>query len=819
MTDANQATYVLPPLIVVFVGLALMAVVLSWAPATRSRSYFVGMLAGLVFWGLFVLGMRLSEDPVAALSWNRWTPVTVYLMFLFFYLFAREYTHVRGQGRFLVACYLILALSLVAAPLGLLVAGLRVEPYGYAPVLGVLALPLGAAGLVVFVAAVSTLVRRYRVTSSEEERNRLLYLISAAFFPLVGALLDISTNLPPTGIWGNLIFCIICSVALLEYRLLDIPQVARRTLTYLVLGVMVAVPYVLTLLALQRVFGSRLQGFWSYLFTVLFLALFLRPLYSAAQDLVDRVFYRDRYDALRALEQFGREAQHEVDLDVLCCHLTSMVTSALHSTRTCLFLPAEGTGDLQLASCDGVEPLPREGWFSRRGALVRWMLEHPQILAHRMLDIEPQLQSLSLKERRTLESIGAHVLVPVTSAKGLLSGLLILGEKRSERAYSGEDRRLLEALGRQMAISLDNARLFNDAVGARRHLERWLDGMDDSVIIVDQNRTIRFLNRSAKQHLGVSLGDPCWATLGEEVRCDKCALLDAWSGETGSLRLSRKIGEREYEVIAAALQDPDGERSLISVLRDVTEQKLVEEELRSSREQLRELALHQESVREDERTGIARELHDELGQLLTALKMDLSWLKHHLSGLTADRAQEKLSEMVALAETSIVAVQRMSSQLRPGVLDDLGLAAALEWLARDFQQRSGIQCSLQVDETIHSDGHHATVLFRICQESLTNVARHSHASAVSVNLSRRGASAVLSVADNGRGITAEEMEHPRSFGVIGMRERARALGGSVILRGAPGEGTRVEVELPLDETSSPSEDQPEGGRRVRMTGP
>jgi signal transduction histidine kinase len=818
MIDANQATYVLPPLIVVLVGLALVAVVFSWAPATRSRSYFVGMLAGLIFWGLFVLGMRLSDTPETALSWNRWTPVTVYLMFLFFYLFSREYTHLRGQGRFVLSCFGVLAAALIAAPLGLLIEDLRVEPYGYAPVLGALAVPLGAAGLVVFVAALSTLIRRYRVSTSEEERNRLAYLIAASCFPLVGALLDISTNLPPVGIWGNLVFCVACSVALLEYRLLDIPQVARRTLTYLVLGFMVAVPYVLTLLALQRIFGARLESFWSYLFTVLFLALFLRPLYSAAQDLVDRAFFRDRYDALRALEQFGREAQHEVDLDVLCCHLTRLVTSALHANRTYLFLPSGGSGDLHLVSCDGVEPLPREGSFSRRGALVRWMLEHPEILAHRMLDIEPQLQALSFKERQTLESIGAHVLVPVTSAKGLLSGLLILGEKRSERAYSGEDRRLLEALGRQMAISLDNARLFNDAVRARRNLEQWLDGMDDSVIIVDQNRTIRFLNRSAQQHLGVSLNDPCWATLGEEMRCDRCALLDAWSGENGSIRLTRRIGDREYEVIAAALQDPDGERSLISVLRDVTEQRLVEEELRRSREQLRELALHQESVREDERTGIARELHDELGQLLTALKMDLVWLGGHLTGVSVERAQLKLCEMVELTETSVSAVQRMSSQLRPGVLDDLGLAAALEWLARDFQQRSGVQCALRIDESIHCEGHHATVLFRICQESLTNVARHAHATSVDVSLTRRGLTAVLTVSDNGRGITSGEMEHPRSFGVIGMRERARALGGSVALRGAPGEGTTVEVKLPLEESTVPADERPEGGPPGRTHG-
>ena len=800
MTEGFQAGYVLPPLIVIIVGLALTGVVFAWAPATRSRSLFLGVLAGLVIWGCAVLGMRLSDDPVTALAWNRWTPVAVYVMFLFFYLFVREYTRTRGESRLVLAFYVVLALSIVAAPLGFLVKDLRVEPYGYAPVTGILAVPLAVTGFVAFCAAIRTLVRRYRVTTSEEERNRLLYLMVAACLSVVGALLDITSNLPPLGIWANVLFCGISAVALLKYRLLDVPRVARRTLTYLVLGVMVAVPYVLTLLVIQRLFGARLESFWSYLVTVLFLALFLHPLYEAAQRLVDRLFYRQRYDALRALEQFGREAHHEVDLDVLSCRLTRLVTDALHATRTCLFLPMEDTGTLQLVSCDGMEPLQPLGSFSRGGALIRWMAHHPEILAHRMLEVEPQLQSLSQKELQLLGSMEADLLVPVTSASGQLSGLLVLGGKRSRHRYSGEDRRLLEALGRQMAISLDNARLYNDAVRARHDLERWLDGMDDSVLITGQDRAIRFLNRSARTHLGATVGAPCWAAIGRDRPCDFCSLTQAWTGDQGSIRLSRRIGQRDYEIVAASLVDPNGERSLISVLRDVTERKRFEEELRHSQEQLRELAVHQESVREDERTGIARELHDELGQLLTAMKMDISWISRHLDSMKPGQMLEKLDGMKSVAETSIAAVQRMSSQLRPGILDDLGLVAALEWLVREFQQRSGIQCDAAVDETLEIGGTHATVLFRICQESLTNVARHAEASKVNVVLNQRGRSVVLTVSDNGKGITTDEIEHPRSFGVIGMRERARALGGTVTISSSPGMGTTVVAVLPLSET-------------------
>jgi hypothetical protein len=200
----GQLDYILPPLIVVIVGLALVVVVFSWAPATRSRSLFVGVLAGLMIWGLAVLGMRLSRNPDNALAWNQWTPVAIYIMFLFFYLFSREYTRVRGRRGFLVACWAILVFAVVGAPLGLFVESLRVESYGYAPVPGALAMPLGIAGLVVFLAAVATLIRRYLVSRSDDERSRLLYLVLGASFSLVGALLDIASNLPPIGIWRTL---------------------------------------------------------------------------------------------------------------------------------------------------------------------------------------------------------------------------------------------------------------------------------------------------------------------------------------------------------------------------------------------------------------------------------------------------------------------------------------------------------------------------------------------------------------------------------------------------------------------------------------
>jgi len=797
MTQIGTLPYVLPPAVAVATGLAIIAVVVKWAPPSRSRRAFVLMVSELVLWGTANVGMRLSTNTAVALAWDRVVAVAIIALFLGFYHFSLEYASAVGRRRKLIVAYSILAVFVFSAPTALLVKDLRLEEYGYAPVPGPLTIPSVFAAVAFLFAGVHALLRRYRTLSSFEERNRLLYLVGAASLPFIGSLLDLFTNLPPVAIWTNIVFSVVSSIALLKYRLLDIPAVARRVLTYLVLGVLVAVPYVLTLYVLQRFLGARLESFWGFLLTVLFLSLFLRPLYGMAQSVVDRTFYRERHEALLALERFSREAQHTVDLPSLAREVTTLVVDALHPTHACLLLPRQMGGDFELAHCAGMEVPPSPPVLHARGALLSWLTQHPGILAHRMLDIEPQLRSLSHQEQNLLDSMRASVLVPVTSAAGQLAGLLVLGEKSSHRPYTGDDRRLLETLGNQLAVSLDNARLYSDAVRARRDLERWLDGMEDSVLIVAPNRTIRFANRSAREDLGVETGMPCWRSVGQDRPCAVCSLVETWAGGAGSTSLSRRIGERDYDVVAAPLLEPDGAVSLIAVLRDITSRNLIEAELRRSQAQLRELATHQETVREEERRGIARELHDELGQYLTALKMDITALTRHVPGNLHEEAQDRLKGMKSVVADTISAVQRMSSQLRPGILDDLGLVPALEWLARDFQERSGIRCELDADEELELDERYSTALFRICQESLTNVARHSQATRVQVRLRSADGTVVLSVADNGRGIEKSQLEDPHSFGVIGMRERARALGGEVRFEAAERGGTVVRVVLPM----------------------
>jgi signal transduction histidine kinase len=242
---------------------------------------------------------------------------------------------------------------------------------------------------------------------------------------------------------------------------------------------------------------------------------------------------------------------------------------------------------------------------------------------------------------------------------------------------------------------------------------------------------------------------------------------------------------------------------------DRRERQLAEDKLRRSLDQLRALTKYLQYVREEERTRIAREVHDELGQALTGLKLDMSLLSNQLPKNTKG-LQEKTKTMIAHIDTTIQTVRRIATELRPGILDSLGLVAALEWQANEFQMRTSIPCTVTstVSDTEWPPDFQ-TVFFRIFQETLTNVIRHAKASRVEVELAEEQGHLVMKVRDNGRGISPEELASTRSLGLVGMRERAMLIGGEVALQGAPGKGTTVTLRVPAPKPADPGP-PPEG---------
>ncbi|MFI5395388.1 MAG: PAS domain S-box protein [Candidatus Binatia bacterium] len=235
---------------------------------------------------------------------------------------------------------------------------------------------------------------------------------------------------------------------------------------------------------------------------------------------------------------------------------------------------------------------------------------------------------------------------------------------------------------------------------------------------------------------------------------------------------------------------------VVGTAEDVTDRKVAELQLEQSRAQLRALSGRLLSIQEEERTRISREVHDELGQALTALKLDLVAVREHLPARQRP-LRERTQAMINLVDRTIGSVQRIAADLRPGMLDDLGLLATIEWQLQDFQHRTGIQTRLRASpEDLVVDPARSTTVYRVLQEALTNVARHANAVEADVALHTDDGGLVLEVRDNGKGISSEEITNPQALGLSGMRERVRAWGGNVHISGIRGKGTVVTVYIP-----------------------
>jgi len=472
MNPLSNPPYLLPPLVVLAVSLILIMVVWRGTRWNFTSCIFCGLLLSIGLWSLLIFGMRSSPNVHRAFLWDRMLPAVSYATAVLYYHFTLTYTHTRGQRRILLLCYLLLALFAGLSPTGLLIQGMRLEYYGYAPITGPLLLPLIFVSLFLLGRGTYNLLKRYNASHSHDERNRILYFLIAVFFLVLGGLLDGLSNLPPVSIWSNLIFCILCSIAMLRYHLLDIHIVVRKGLVYLLTSLAVSIPYVGLLYLLHYIFEPALEPWWIHVFIILLLAVLLRPLYSQAQNLVDRLFYRDRYDYLRALQRFAHQTQSVLNLEELSSNMIQLVGGALRSSSVCLLLPSEGKGSLGVVSCTGLESPPSGVVLRSSSPLVKWLERHGDIVSSEQLNIIPQLQSISIKEKNNVERMGAELYVPIKSRQGQLSGILVLGQKLSQQSYSNEERQLLKTLSSQMAMALENAWLYDSERTMRKELEK-----------------------------------------------------------------------------------------------------------------------------------------------------------------------------------------------------------------------------------------------------------------------------------------------------------------------------------------------------------
>ena len=337
----------------------------------------------------------------------------------------------------------------------------------------------------------------------------------------------------------------------------------------------------------------------------------------------------------------------------------------------------------------------------------------------------------------------------------------------------------------------------------------WGPGVDKDAVLdyVFSHQRMTKVNPAMAQQFRARPEELIGLTPGDFFRHDLNAGRRGWralfdAGHTHSITNERRLDgstmwvEGDY----MCFYDPAGRiTGHFGIQRDVTDRTLAAQELEQSRAELRALAARLQATREEDRTRIAREIHDELGQALTALKLDLAWLgtKRPRGGGNSGALRVMDSSITTRIDETMEVVRRIASELRPSVLDQLGLDAAIECLVQEAAKRTGIAVTLQAEEFPRLPEEVASHAYRIIQEALTNVTRHSKATRVDVKVRRLGTAIILGVEDNGVGFTPQSLSGVRSLGLVGMRERALACGGTLTIRGGPGEGTAIVVTIPV----------------------
>ncbi|MFC1948475.1 ATP-binding protein [Chloroflexota bacterium] len=455
--------YILPPLLAAVLNLALFFLVLQRRWKSLLHRIFAIFLLNMAIHGLFIFLMRVSPDVQHASTWHIALTPLLHGTGIFFYHFTVILTNIRPKRWVLPAGYLLWVVFAVLGALGFVVTGSQIKPYGYAPVMGPMIGPYVVYTYTFTIMGIFTLIKIYKTSSSNIERNRVAYVIIGVCCYLLGGLTDmlpvLGLRIYPMGIFSNIAFSLLTAVAILRHHLMDIRVIIHKGVYYLLISTIVAIPYTGSALLFGWVISQHMSLTWIWLVILMFIpAIALQPLWSRVQSQVDRLFYRERYDFLKALEEFTEETHSISDLDELATSMVRLTSQALSSSDTRLLLRTESKNFVTVSSSGkNVTPLT----LNNDNPVISWMKSNMKLLNSRDMITNTLLQSMTKKETKAINEAQPELFVPISTKINELIGIIVLGKKLNDKTYSQEEERLISSVASRMAVELENARLYN----------------------------------------------------------------------------------------------------------------------------------------------------------------------------------------------------------------------------------------------------------------------------------------------------------------------------------------------------------------------
>jgi PAS domain S-box-containing protein len=711
---------------------------------------------------------------------------------------------------------------------------MQIKPYGYAPILGPAAPLWILFNYGMMTAALVLFVRSYRRTKDIEQKNRFAYIIAGLSLCFVGIAFDLLpvAGLPlyPGGIIANILFCFLVTIAIVKHNLLDIRVILRKGITYVFTSAVAAVPFIVIFLLATRIFTEVAFPLWAYFIVAIVLAFALPHLWQWVQQWVNRWFYRDRYDYLKALETFSQQTQIIISSTKLGSTMVNLLAKALRSSNVYLLQPLPPDNDFTTVSTNGNNNSAPAIHLKKESAIVKWLERSNGMLSYKDIEIIPQLQGTTSKEKQILQQVSAELISPLKTPTGQLSGMLILGKKLSEQPYNVEDKQLIYTICNQMSTNLENERLYAESqheVAERKRAEQELqaeknklssiiEAMEDYLTIRDTDYNLTYQNELTKQIFGDRLGEKCYRVFeNQDEVCEGCPVEKAFrygNSQTAERRGVRPSGEVIFfEITANPIKNAKGEIiACLEIARDITERKKAEAR---EKELQRELYLSSRLASIGElAAGVAHQLNNPLTGIL-------GFSQRILRKISNQEVSQDLGKIYGEAERASKIVQNLLTFARrrqpKKEYSDINnvVQSALELRAYELKTSN-----IEVITNLAPDMPKIMLDFHQIQEVFLNLILNaeqamteaSGGGKLTIKTVRNKRYVTSIFTDNGPGISAEHLDNifdpffttkgengGTGLGLSVCHGIITEHGGRIYAKSRPGKGTTFFIELPI----------------------